>query len=91
MFCLLCALNTHLPTCPPRYLEALKQQMTQKFKDLKLEVPPICSCGNSASPLDPMYTYFCANNCPLFRNEEQQHYLLRVFLSAHESSGGSSQ
>ena len=68
-----------------RYLEALKQQMTQKFKDLNLKVPAICSCGNTASPLDPMYTYYCANNCPLFRNEEQQHYLLRAFLSVHES------
>ena len=69
-----------------RYLEALKQQMTQKFKDLELDVPPICSCGNTASPLDPMYTYYCANNCPLFRNEEQQHYLLRAYLSAHENA-----
>ena len=69
-----------------RYLEALKQQMTQKFKDLELDVPPICSCGNTASPLDPMCTYYCANNCPLFRNEEQQHYLLRAYLSAHENA-----
>ena len=69
-----------------RYLEALKQQMTQKFNELNLPVPPICSCGNNASPLDPMYTYFCANNCPLFRNPEQQDYLLRAFLSAHEDS-----
>jgi len=70
-----------------RYLEALQQQMTQKFKDLNLPVPPICSCGNTASPLDPMYTYYCANNCPLFRNEEQQHYLLRCYLSAHDKKG----
>ena len=69
-----------------RYLEALKQQMTQKFKDLNLTVPPICSCHNNASPLDPMFTYYCSNNCPLFRNEEEQHYLLRTYLSAHETN-----
>ncbi|QDZ21494.1 hypothetical protein HOP50_05g40200 [Chloropicon primus] len=67
-----------------RYREALMQQMDQKFKELGLQVPPICSCHNTASPLDPMYTYFCANNCPLFRNEDQQLYLLRAYLSAHE-------
>ena len=72
-----------------RYLEALKQQMTQKFKDLNLSVPSICSCHNNASPLDPMFTYYCANNCPLFRDEEQQHYLLRNYLSVHETSGAS--
>ena len=69
-----------------RYLEAMKQQMAQKFKDLGLQVPRICSCGNATDPLDPMYTFYCANNCPLFRNQDQQQYLLRTFLSLYDGS-----
>ena len=31
--------------------------------------------------------HYCANNCPLFRNEEQQHYLLRCYLCTHDKKG----
>ena len=45
----------------------------------KVTLPPLCSCPDREC-LDADYTYTCANNCPLFHNEELYTKLLRSLL-----------
>ena len=52
------------------YNSALQIRLLQKVTDSGTSLPPVCSCAHSTlvSPLDPLYTSLCANNCALRRD-----------------------
>ncbi|XP_028839695.1 coiled-coil domain-containing protein 15 [Denticeps clupeoides] len=48
-----------------RYVDALRAQMKERIVQEKLDLPPLCSCGDSFWDSHPET---CANNCVFFRN-----------------------
>eukprot|EP00164_Ancoracysta_twista_P011209 GFYU01017203.1.p1 GENE.GFYU01017203.1~~GFYU01017203.1.p1 ORF type:complete len:281 (+),score=88.24 GFYU01017203.1:179-1021(+) len=52
-----------------RYIDAYREHLVDKARFLKLELPPLCSCGYGA--LDNL-PELCANNC-MFRNNPEAH------------------
>ncbi|KAL7834493.1 hypothetical protein SRHO_G00287400 [Serrasalmus rhombeus] len=48
-----------------RYIEALRAQMKEKLEQEKVELPPLCCCGDSFWDSHPDT---CANNCVFYNN-----------------------
>lgn len=50
-----------------RYMAALKERLKELVATKKLEIPPLCSCGQTVWDTNPET---CANNCIFYRNPE---------------------
>ena len=48
-----------------RYIEALRAQMKEKLEQERVELPPLCCCGDSFWDSHPDT---CANNCVFYNN-----------------------
>jgi hypothetical protein len=70
-----------------RYLKALKNLMTERFKEKSIIIPNICSCGQLQKKLDTLledrnvsvYSVInieCANNCIYYNNTHEYHKAL---------------
>lgn len=53
-----------------RYIKALRSMLKEKIERLKIDVPPLCSCGNDIWATHPD---LCANNCIFYKNPKGKH------------------
>lgn len=56
-----------------RYIEALRQQLKDKVRRKKIELPPLCCCGDSIWDTNPET---CANNCFFYKNPKGNYSLI---------------
>ncbi|KAK3509119.1 hypothetical protein QTP70_020230 [Hemibagrus guttatus] len=69
-----------------RYAEALRAQIKEKLEQEKVELPPLCSCGESFWDSHPDT---CANNCVFYNNLKAYAQALHsVLLSCELCEGG---
>uniref|UniRef100_W5KJ32 Coiled-coil domain containing 15 n=1 Tax=Astyanax mexicanus TaxID=7994 RepID=W5KJ32_ASTMX len=69
-----------------RYIEALRVQMKEKLQQGKVELPPLCCCGDSFWDSHPNT---CANNCIFYNNPKGYAQALHsVLLSCELNEGG---
>ncbi|KAM9440851.1 uncharacterized protein ccdc15 [Clarias gariepinus] len=69
-----------------RYVEALRAQIREKLKQEKVELPPLCCCGESFWDSHPET---CANNCVFYNNPKAYAQALHsVLLSCELNEGG---
>ncbi|XP_060769338.1 coiled-coil domain-containing protein 15 isoform X3 [Neoarius graeffei] len=68
-----------------RYVEALRAQIKEKLEQEKVELPPLCCCGESFWDSHPDT---CANNCVFYNNPKSYaQALLSVLLSCELNEG----
>ncbi|XP_036435717.1 coiled-coil domain-containing protein 15 [Colossoma macropomum] len=71
-----------------RYIEALRAQMKEKLEQEKVELPPLCCCGDSFWDSHPDT---CANNCVFYNNPKAYAQALHsVLLSCDLTEGSTS-
>ncbi|XP_017316260.1 coiled-coil domain-containing protein 15 isoform X3 [Ictalurus punctatus] len=69
-----------------RYVEALRAQIKEKLEQVKVELPPLCCCGESFWDSHPDT---CANNCVFYNNPKGYAQALHsVLLSCELNEGG---
>ncbi|KAG7314534.1 hypothetical protein KOW79_021837 [Hemibagrus wyckioides] len=69
-----------------RYVEALRAQIKEKLEQEKVELPPLCCCGESFWDSHPDT---CANNCIFYNNPKAYAQALHsVLLSCELCDGG---
>ncbi|XP_062844983.1 coiled-coil domain-containing protein 15 [Trichomycterus rosablanca] len=69
-----------------RYVEALRAQMKERLEQDKVELPPLCSCGESFWDSHPDT---CANNCIFYNNPKGYAQVLHSVLLSCELNEGS--
>ncbi|KAI2664277.1 Coiled-coil domain-containing protein 15 [Labeo rohita] len=69
-----------------RYIEAMQALMKEKLKKYKVELPPLCCCGDTFWDSHPDT---CANNCIFYNNPKAYAQALQsVLLSCDLKEGG---
>ncbi|KAB5522633.1 hypothetical protein PHYPO_G00161750 [Pangasianodon hypophthalmus] len=69
-----------------RYVEALRAQIKEKLEQEKVELPPLCCCGEGFWDSHPDT---CANNCVFYNNPKAYAQALHsVLLSCELNEGG---
>ncbi|XP_066517425.1 coiled-coil domain-containing protein 15 isoform X2 [Hoplias malabaricus] len=69
-----------------RYIEALRAQMKEKLEQEKVDLPPLCCCGDSFWDSHPDT---CANNCVFYNNPKGYAQALHSVLLSHDLTEGS--
>lgn len=64
-----------------RYIEALRQQLKEKTRRKKIDLPPLCCCGESIWDTNPET---CANNCVFYKNPKEYGRALQAMLDSSE-------
>lgn len=64
-----------------RYIEALRQQLKDKVRRKKIDLPPLCCCGDSLWDTNPET---CANNCVFYKNPKEYGRALQAMLDSSE-------
>lgn len=64
-----------------RYIEALRQQLKEKTRRKKIDLPPLCCCGETIWDTNPET---CANNCVFYKNPKEYGRALQAMLDSSE-------
>ncbi|KAL4231869.1 Coiled-coil domain containing 15 [Mactra antiquata] len=64
-----------------RYIEALRQQLKEKTRRKRIDLPPLCCCGESIWDTNPET---CANNCVFYKNPKEYGRALQAMLDSSE-------
>ncbi|XP_060576472.1 golgin subfamily A member 6-like protein 22 isoform X2 [Ruditapes philippinarum] len=64
-----------------RYIEALRQQLKEKTRRKKIDLPPLCCCGETIWDTNPET---CANNCVFYKNPKEYGRALQAMLDSSD-------